>query len=498
MTKVSNLWNASIPGHDFETTIYYKFYAKVGSTWFINDNNSNCYSIYTGDRKAIILCSANDFYGSQEVEDFNTGYQSNMSKDVGLWLLQPGVGNTIIFDTLGRGGAGDGSMLFEPDASGNIDSEAIYQFEVHHTLKDNAFINISAWISVSASSPPGFLSGTGVQIGLRWLNDTDAIIREDWSLPILINTDWYRINISGVNFNNSGQQPTKLRLVIRVKGTMSGGSGQVRVDDFKVSQWVIVNASNPINQSNPPPPPGKDSDGFPAAALHAYNVLKRNGYSDDNILLMLYHTNDNVIDIIAGDTVNNDLANAVVDIENNDVNASRFKRELNVSIPGSFASKIKPNDALIIYMVDHGSNKILADGNATFHFEADNSYITETEFYQLVSKIDCYRMLIAVDCCFSGNFLSINSSIGSSWYQLSAIFISSAANCLSWYHISNKNNDFYAGSFFFYTFWNQLDTGATITQAYTSGCNFIPSGCAQPVAGIQAPVSYTHLTLPTN
>ena len=69
-------------------------------------------------------------------------------------------------------------------------------------------------------------------------------------------------------------------------------------------------------------------------------------------------------------------------------------------------------------MTDHGSNGVLPDGNATFHFEADNSFISEFEFYDLVKNINCDRIMINVDCCFSGNFLNQNVNIGTSWLAI--------------------------------------------------------------------------------
>ena len=139
---------------------------------------------------------------------------------------------------------------------------------------------------------------------------------------------------------------------------------------------------------------------------------------------MLYYTNDLVIDILANDGIANDLTGAFIDVENEDVNASRFKRELNVSISGSFSSKIQPRDQLIIFIVDHG-NISPTDGNVTMYFESDNSTISEFEFYNLVKEIDCERMLINVDFCFSGNFLNPNENFGQTWYDLpNCLFIS--------------------------------------------------------------------------
>ena len=236
-----------------------------------------------------------------------------------------------------------------------------------------------------------------------------------------------------------------------------------------------------------------DSDGFPAQALQVYWVLKRHGYNDDNIFLMLYHTNDLVVDIFAYDGIANDLTGAVIDVENDDVNASRFKRELNVSISGSFSSKIKPKDQLIIFMADHGKLST-TDGNVSIVFESDNSTISELEFYDLVREIDSQRMMINADFCYSGNFLNPNENFGQTWYDLpNCLFISSSANTLSYYWADNSNLDGWIGSFFFHTFWDFLDQSLTIGAAFNLSLEFIPFAYTDSVEVIQNPLMKDNL-----
>jgi ABC-type transport system substrate-binding protein len=163
----------------------------------------------------------------------------------------------------------------------------------------------------------------------------------------------------GVCNNETGNEITDLHLVLSLEGSFpTGPLDRVNYDDLVVDKWIAVNNTNP---TDPNPPPSRiDSDGFPAQALHVYWILKSHGYTDadGNIFLMLYHTGDDVIDIKAGDGISNDLnrTGIEIDVENDDVNSSRFKQELNVSISGSFASGIIPKDQLIIFMTDHGSN----------------------------------------------------------------------------------------------------------------------------------------------
>ncbi len=46
-------------------------------------------------------------------------------------------------------------------------------------------------------------------------------------------------------------------------------------------------------------------------------------------------------------------------------------------------------------MSDHSSNKEIADGNVTFHFEVEDSYISETEFYYNNLNNRCFCMVLA-------------------------------------------------------------------------------------------------------
>ena len=145
-------------------------------------------------------------------------------------------------------------------------------------------------------------------------------------------------------------------------------------------------------------------------------------------------------------------------------------------------------------MTDHGSNKVLGDGNATFHFEADKSFITEFEFYDLVKNIEVERMMINVDCCFSGNFLNQNQNFGSSWYNIpNSIMVSAASNVFSWYWINNLNPDGFAGSWFFHVFWDQLDQNQTVINAFNYAMNWVPSGQVRTVDEIQSPLIQDNL-----
>ena len=440
-------------------------------------------------RKAIILGSANDFYPYEAEEDYNSGDDSNLNSDSGFWApagsgATPGHNATYGHDA-------PGSLLVQVDTP-NVIFNFTYDWDMHQTLMEYAFYNISAWFQIQ-----GWLPTTGGgKIGLQWLDSIGNTVRTDWS-PLLnpILDDWTILNIEGVCNNNTNNEITDLNLVLAIEAQFPEGS-KVFFDDIKVDKWIAVNVTDP---TDPNPPPSRiDSDGFPAQALHVYWILKSHGYTDDNIFLMLYHTNDLVIDIKAGDGILNDLVGAVIDVENDNVNASRFKQELNVSVSGSFASEINSRDQLIIFMTDHGSNAVLGDGNATFHFEADNSFITEFEFYDLVKNINSQRMMINVDSCFSGNFLNQNKNIGQSWYDLpNCLFVSASSNVFSWYWISNNNGDGFAGSWFFHQFWEQLDQNQTVANAFIFASNFIPWNQWAPLIVTQIPLMHDNLGINT-
>jgi hypothetical protein len=456
-----------------------------------------------GDRKAIILCSANDFYRKEGVPDFNNG-------DDGQFTGEPfpprwnenfssneygGIGSSIP----GHDSPGVIQLIVtDPATPKYVNTEFIYNWTKYHPLIKYAAYNLSVWVNITTSLyfPPPMPSiiyppGSGARVGLRWLNSTNDVVRTDWSKGIYnTSTGWTFLNSTGVADHPGSNEITQLHLVLAVEGFMNG-TDNVLFDDVKVDYWFPP----PIPS---PPPNNIDVDGFPAQALQVYWILKNHGYTDDSIFLMLYHTGDDIIDINATDGYFNDLnrsgVEAVIDVENDDVNASRFKQELDVSVSGSFASSIRSKDQLIIYMVDHGSNKVLGDGNSTFHFEADDSYISETEFFDLVRLINCKRMLINIDICFSGNFLNEGSNIGLSWFSLpNSILITSTTNNFSWYYRDNTNADGFAGSWFFHNFWSRLNQNQTVGAAFTFAKNFIPSGQPQTINDIQSPLIQDNL-----
>ena len=446
-----------------------------------------------GSKKAIILSSANDFYRKDGVPDFNDGNEANFNGEQNNWRNGTMINMYGAASQFDQGHDGLGVFrFFAGGGGGYANLEFLFNWSTYYPLYNFSAYYISVWVNISTNPGTGTLPITigppnGVRVGLRWLNSSNSTVRTDWSNGIFDTPGgWTLIDVSGVCNNTAGYEITQLQLVISVEGTMFG-TEMVLFDEVKVEHWFPPPIPIPI-------PSNTDTDGFPAQALQVYWVLKNQGYTDDNIFLMLYHTGDSIIDINASDGIPNDLVGALIDVENEDVNTSRLKHELDVSISGSFASGIQTNDELIIFITDHGSNKVLGDGNATFHFEADDSYITEVEFYNLVKQINCARMLINIDMCFSGNFLNENANIGFSWYNIpNSILITSTTDILSWYWRDSNNADGFAGSWFFHQFWEQINQSQTVGDAFNYAKNFVPSGQVKSINNIQSPLIQDNL-----
>ena len=441
-----------------------------------------------GERKAIILCSANDFYRKDGFPDFDEGDFNNETTNWEGEFNPNGYG--IVGSSIpGHNTPGVIQLIAKANFSNAyVEMEFVYNWTKYFELFKYAAYNLSAWVNITTNTwtPASIVpaTGDGAKVGLRWLNASNEEVRTDWSNGLLDTpTGWTMLNSTGIADNSTMSEITQLHLVLSVEGNMTG-TDMVLFDDVKVEYWFPP----PIPT---PPPSNIDTDGFPAQALQVYWVLRDHEYKDNNIFLMLYHTGDAIIDINAGDGIANDLTGAIVDVENDDVTSSRFTEELNVTHPGSFASNITGRDQLIIYMVDHGSNTILGDGNATFHFEADDSYISEQEFFNLVKEINCRRMMINIDICFSGNFLFQDSI---NWYNLpKSILITSTTDILSWYWRNNNNPDGFAGSWFFHQFWDRLNQNYTVEAAYNSSIAWIPSGQVSTISDIQTPLLEDYL-----
>ena len=441
------------------------------------------------ERKALLVGSANDFYESEPDDDFNDGSDSSIDSGVGNWTFS---GLNCDGDFSPAEGIPPGSLTITTTLPTAVSGNFTLDYSEHYDLLEYALYNITVDVLIQSGFP---LVGEGTKMGLQWLNSTGGTVRIDWSENITdITNVWFSMNLTGVCNNETNNEITDLNLVLSVNATFPDPmNNAVFFDNIKIDKWISVNVTNPTEP--PPSPGGINSDGFPAQVLQVYWILKNHGYTDDNIFFMLYWKNDidGLVNIYRNDGILHDEAGAVIDVLDDDVNASRFKLELDVSIEGSFASSIDSNDYLIIYMCDHGSNKMFPDGSATFHFEADHSFITELEFYNLVKEIDCERMMINIDTCFSGNFLNSDPNVGSSWYNIpNCIMVTASSNRPSWYWINNANGDGWAGSWFFHAFWDKLDKNVTISSAFNTAFNFIPFNQA-PLSIVQNPLMHDNM-----
>ncbi len=483
---------ANIPPQDIEETVQYKIYAQdTAGQSAVQDNAGSGYSLYTGSRKAIIVNGDDKFFNSSSNDDFNSGHDSQFfDLNSGNWTfaVEP---NTVSVISGAGGVGGSIGIALRSVAAGDINGNWSLDYDQWYPpLLDQGFYNISAQFMV-----PDLIQYGSARLGLRWKNASGEV-RVDWSIPIPLAPSYVEVDCCGWCDNQSGQEITDLDLLLSVNGTVSGADQGGLFDDIKIQHWISVNATDPVVDPNPPPQQ-QGADAFPAQALNVYKILKSHGYTDNNLFLMLYNKNNPTIDIHA-DGIADDLAEGVtLDVANDSVTSTKFKQELNRSIPGSFAAGIQPNDQLIIFMTDHGSNKMLGDGNASFHFAADGGFITEGEFYNLTKDITCWRKLINVDCCFSGNFLNNNSNIGGSWWDLpNTIMVSAAADKLSWYWKNCNNGDGFSGSWMFHPFWDQLNASQTIDTAFTFALNFLPTmvpPAGKVVGAIQTPLMHDNL-----
>jgi len=95
----------------------------------------------TGSRKAIILCSANDFYAYEAEDDFNSGDQSTFDSESGRWVdnFTNGYGGQ---DTVpGKDGLPGALHLIantSPDPTGYVNLEYTYNWTNFHSLNDYA------------------------------------------------------------------------------------------------------------------------------------------------------------------------------------------------------------------------------------------------------------------------------------------------------------------------------------------------------------------------
>jgi len=220
--------------------------------------------------------------------------------------------------------------------------------------------------------------------------------------------------------------------------------------------FLIVNTWNDFPGEN-----ATDVEAMPAQALQAYFVLKSKGCQDNQIDLMLYHCNEDSVDIDGNGT--NDLPRASIDAENDVVNKGNL--EAAIKRLGNIAGQY---DEVTIYIIAHG--QIVGGGSSAFSFENSN-LVTSEEFNRWLNGINCKRLMIFLDFCYSGNFakslerpgrliVSASEDVQEAWFYW------------DWARSLNDTNTAIfgnSGSAFFHPFWKKLDEGESIEQAFEYG-----------------------------
>ncbi|MHA1298328.1 MAG: C13 family peptidase [Candidatus Helarchaeota archaeon] len=314
--------------------------------------------------------------------------------------------------------------------------------------------------------PPNPLGG-GAYLGIVWLNAVNNVLNATYSLNIIGTTPW-------TPYTLLAQPAIESPLAVKFATIMVlEGVGDAYFDDAQLS--FIPNAT--LGGS-------PNYDGFPAQALQAYNACRTHGFDDYHIMMMI-DSGDHQVDINATDSITNDYAYyenlypGCYDYIDGNVTKENFTREMNASIEGSWASKINSTTSVMIYMINHGSQ--INSTDAVFHFPRSNDNITEAEMKALLDQINCSRLALFVDCCFSGNF--IDSLDATNRIQVAA----SASGRLAWFWTMATVNH-WAGSWYFHPFWDELKSGKSIAQANTTALNYIPWAQWNDVDTIQGPI----------
>ncbi|RLF39919.1 MAG: hypothetical protein DRN12_06310, partial [Thermoplasmata archaeon] len=250
-----------------------------------------------------------------------------------------------------------------------------------------------------------------------------------------------------------------------------------------------------------------DMDGFPAQGLQAYYTLKTHGYRDDHIIFMLWHNDecdfsncepnedndgtDEYITIYGG---HNDLLGPPPQIGGPN-QAPQIDYDHNTLLPAGvnnwyellqyninwLANHVGPNDDVVIYLVNHGGYNYYNNNEGDYFFEDGSGPVDESTFDSWVDNINCKRLTILIDSCYSGDFIDaptdpgLDSGIDS---ENNRILVSASDHCTAIYWVDKRiwPNSPYAGSFFFHHFWNRINGGWSIQQAYNFAKNQIESG----------------------
>jgi hypothetical protein len=216
---------------------------------------------------------------------------------------------------------------------------------------------------------------------------------------------------------------------------------------------LLVNTHNdfPLEEN------GKDVDGFPGQVMQAYWALRRIGYDDKQITLLLHHDNDAFIDN-DGDC-KNDMLDAEID-SHPWITKSKIRAEIE-----RVRREVEPYGELLIYLVDHG--QIVGSHEAALCFES-GELLNASEFSQWLDSIFCKKIIVLADFCYSGDFIKPLVSAGRTCVS------STSEGEIGWYYwdsasyLSPSQKDIFgnSGSVFFHPFWKRIGEGASIEEAF--------------------------------
>jgi hypothetical protein len=197
-------------------------------------------------------------------------------------------------------------------------------------------------------------------------------------------------------------------------------------------------------------PNAPDVNAYPSQILQAYDVLKSQGYKDDNIYLFFYHINNNIY-----------YNGVIIDYENEAVNNSTFINMIN-----NLSNKIRYNDEMLIYIVSH-ANKYY-ENKTVITFENKDT-VNQDILIKYIKLIKCKKMIILLDFCYSGNLLPYLKAPDR------IIITASDGNHQSWFYwnwnLTGENKTIYgdSGSAFFHPFWVSLKYDANYETAFYYG-----------------------------
>ena len=417
----------------------------------------------TGERWALLLGSANDLAKNTtlekaEVEDEvpNPSFEENIGDMPTNWKFAvitpdpipwwgdplPGWGFPALDGTYCVGielpPGSDGYWLLTSDSWIPVTPNTEYTVTAWYTMND--------WVAVP----------TVAYLGINWYDSGgEQIGGTVWSPPFPSVPIWTPMDLTTTSPPNAAYADIKLR-------------GQNPTAEFAMVWFDLVHMWHYGYIDNPSPV--LDQDAFPAQALQAYWVLRNHGYDDDHIILMLYHMGDNFISI--DDNNVNALTGAAVDVEDEDVTKGRLENEIR-----DLAAVVEADDNVLIYLVDHGSH----DGaNAYFHFETGDN-LSGQELDNWLDQITCNRITVLVDSCYSGDFIDPLNESGR--ILVSACGPPGENLAKYWTGVDPSENIPFAGSWFFHSFWESIDTGASIGTAYNLACSSVPAQFG-PYAGM--------------